>query len=158
MSNSCRRQSRRRSYTDYRFSRKRIFADESEAEIARRLASSAAAGPRVTNKVRHVRPVTPLDDTDAAIGNRRLRASHIRCVANETGIGPLPDVSGEIEYAILVSAEAADRPRCSVKGVLTIGLKLVLPKPALGLLDRTIGKSVVGKTSAGGEGPLLVGG
>lgn len=100
-------------------------ANEPEAEIEWRLADSATAGPRVTYEVGHVRPVAPLDDADAAIGNRSLRASRTRCVVNVAGVGPLPNVSGEIEYAILVGPEAANRSRSSVKWGATIDLELV---------------------------------
>jgi hypothetical protein len=102
--------------------------------------------------------VTPFDNADTAIGGGSSHASFFHCPVNETGVGPLPDVAGEIEYAVFVGAEAANRARCWVEGVITIGLTFLLPKPSLGRLGRTLGISIVAKTAAGSESPFLVGG
>jgi hypothetical protein len=53
------------------------------------------------------------------IGRRRL-ALRIERVAREAGVGPFPDISGNIEEAVLIRAETADGSQRLVHRVLCV--------------------------------------
>jgi hypothetical protein len=71
-----------------------------------------------------------LYDPDAAIlGFGQFMARSIQGDPDKAGIGPLPDIAGDIQQSVLIAAEAADRVRLPVDRLLR-GLALVTAEPA----------------------------
>jgi hypothetical protein len=98
-----------------------IVAHEPETEIGRRHAGRAAARARIAHEISHVGTVAALDDAHAAMHRARHRlAARIECVAREAGIGPFPDVSGDIDKPVLICAERADGLRLLIDVVVPI--------------------------------------
>src|SRR5579872_5429952 len=109
-----------------------IVTDEPETEIGRRLTDRAAAPARIADEIREVGPMPPLGNADRATGEEgRDRAGGRDGTVGEAGIGPLPNIAGEIKEAMLVRAETADRPRRLVEILIAARFPLISRQFAL---------------------------
>jgi hypothetical protein len=101
------------------------LAHQAEAEIVRRHAGRTAAGAGIADEVGDIGAVLTLDDANAAIRCARYGLSGIvKPVAREAGRGPFPDVTGDVDEALLVDAEAAVSARLGAGD--TLGLSQVI--------------------------------
>jgi hypothetical protein len=73
-----------------------VLANQTESQVARRLADSATTPSRVSNEVRHVGAVFAFDDSNPAIGGRSANGLTvcIKRLPNKAAVGPLPDIPG----------------------------------------------------------------
>src|SRR5262249_12361021 len=106
------------------------LAHETEAEIVRRQARHAATAAGVADEVRDIGAVLAFDEATAAIrGARHGFSGIVEPVAGEAGRGPLPDITGDVDKAVLVDAKAAIGARRAAGDAL--GLAFEFCNPAL---------------------------
>jgi hypothetical protein len=85
----------------------RHFDYEPEAKIGRRHARCATDRLRVPYEVGHVGAMRALHDANSAVRVGDLPASAVERRPDEAGVGPFPDVPGEVVQSLAVGAECA---------------------------------------------------
>lgn len=92
--------------------RRLIIPHQPESEMGGRGANGAAARLRVVDEIGNIAAMFAGDDPHPAIDRGSLigAAGGVERLANETGIGPFPDIAGDVEKSVLVGTKGTERP------------------------------------------------
>lgn len=132
--------------------------NQTKSQVAGRLACGAPAVACVPDKVRNVGSVFSFDHTHAAAGKLDPCGAtiHIKRLPDEAGVRPLPNISGQVQQAVFICAEAPDRSGTFIR-LLALDFFLVARKPTDGRIRRCAGRQgVVVEARTGSENPFLV--